>query len=404
MNLTISIQIQDVMGHVENFNNLKALEKFLNHEKTFWVNKTSELRQHSYFMQNHTLNQVYERLGILYSNIKNDEEALFNQNLTNLRNSDLKNFQSNWLWSGHGFVEAWIEAYKLNETTGHGFIEYIKTKQTSNITNYSYFKGYILAYEFEMQDESIITKRRISEKASYSTLRNRLDETTNKLVKEVDEFRTNFAQWHEETKKSQIEEFSHAQNSREGEFANNQIERTTEFEQTMSDFKANITELENTYHEKLRLEKPAQYWHKKASEYKTNGNKWARILAGILIGGFIFFGLSFLCWLNAKNIGLELNSLQGAVLFATIVTIYAIAIQATSKMVFSSYHLQRDAEEREQLAYVYLAITHEQKEIDAESRKIVLQALFSRADTGLLKDSSPTMPGGLTELIKSTKS
>jgi len=73
-------------------------------------------------------------------------------------------------------------------------------------------------------------------------------------------------------------------------------------------------------------------------------------------------------------------------------------------MVFSSYHLQRDAEEREQLAYVYLAITHEQKEIDAESRKIVLQALFSRADTGLLKDSSPTMPGGLAELIKSTKS
>lgn len=403
MNPVISIQIQDVMGHVENFDNLKALENFLNHEKIFWATKTSGVSQHPYFIQNNRLNEVYQRLGILYSNIEKADEAAFNQHLSALKSSDLRNFQAYWLWSGHSFVEAWIEAYKLNETTGHGFIEYIKTKQTQNVTNYSYFKGYMLAYEFEMQDESIITKRRISEKASYTTLRNRLDETTNNLVKEVDEFRTNFAQWHEETKKSQIEEFSHAQNSREGEFANNQIERTTEFEQTMSDFKANITELENTYHEKLRLEKPAQYWHKKASEYKTNGNKWARILAGILIGGFIFFGLSFLCWLNAKNIGLELNSLQGAVLFATIVTIYAIAIQATSKMVFSSYHLQRDAEEREQLAFVYLAITHEQKEIDAESRKIVLQALFSRADTGFLKDSSPTMPGGLAELIKSTK-
>lgn len=401
MNPTISIQIQDVMGHVEKFDNLKALEKFLDHEKTFWLTKTSDLKQHSYFNQRGTLNQVYQKLGVLYSAT---EETVFNQYIENLKNSDLRTFQSHWLWSGHSFVEAWIEAYKLNETTGQGFLEYIKTKQIQNINNYSYFKGYLLAYEFEMQDESIITKRRISEKASYATLRNRLDETTNKLVKEVDEFQTNFTQWHEETKKSQMEEFSHAQNSRQEEFSNNQLERNTEFEQTMSDFKTKTTELENTYHEKLRLEKPAQYWHKKASEYKTNGNKWARILAGILIGGFVFFSLFFLCWLNAKNIGLELNSLQGAVLFATIVTIYAIAIQATSKMVFSSYHLQRDAEEREQLAYVYLAITHEQKEIDAESRKIVLQALFSRADTGLLKDSSPTMPGGLTELIKSTKS
>jgi hypothetical protein len=404
MNPIISIQLQDVMGHVENFDNLKALEKFLDHEQKFWTDKTSGLRQHSYFNQNGYLENILQEIKTLHSKEIASNEDLFNQKLNSLIRFDISNFESYWLWSGHGLIPAWIESYKLNEDTGDAFFNYFKFKLIPTDLNHDSFKGLILAYEFEMQDESIITKRRISEKASYSILRNRLDETTNKLVKEVDEFQTNFTQWHEETQKSQMEEFSRAQNSRKGEFANNQLERNTEFEQTMSDFKTKITELENTYHEKLRLEKPAQYWHKKAIEYKTNGNKWARILAGILIGGFIFFGLSFLFWLNAKNIGLELNSLQGAILFATIVTIYAIAIQATSKMVFSSYHLQRDAEEREQLAYVYLAITHEQKEIDAESRKIVLQALFSRADTGLLKDSSPTMPGGLAELIKSTKS
>lgn len=392
MNPVISIQIQDVMGHIENFNNLKALEKFLDHEKTFWTTKIDDLKNHTYATHSGFLNQPLQIINEIETNHQIWKEVQINQKITMLQNT-LANFQTAWLWSGHVFVEAWIEAYKTNELTGQSFLQYLQTKQISNIQQYHHFKGYMLAYEFEMQDESIITKRRISEKASYSTLRNRLDETTNKLVKEVDEFQTHFTQWYEETKKAQIEAF-----------VNNQTAREASFEQTMSDFKTNITELENTYHEKLRLEKPAQYWHKKASEYKTNGNKWATILAGILIVGFIFFGLSFLCWLNAKNIGLELNSLQGAVLFATIVTIYAIAIQATSKMVFSSYHLQRDAEEREQLAYVYLAITHEQKEIDAESRKIVLQALFSRADTGLLKDSSPTMPGGLAELIKSTKS
>ncbi len=71
-------------------------------------------------------------------------------------------------------------------------------------------------------------------------------------------------------------------------------------------------------------------------------------------------------------------------------------------MVFSSFHLQRDAEEREQLTHVYLALTHEKDELDVEARNIILQALFSRADTGLLGgDSGPTMPG-INEMLKAT--
>ena len=63
-----------------------------------------------------------------------------------------------------------------------------------------------------------------------------------------------------------------------------------------------------------------------------------------------------------------------------------------SKMTFSSFHLMRDAQEREQLTYLYLALTHE-SEIDKSSRDIVLQSLFSRSETGLLvKENGPTMP------------
>lgn len=60
---------------------------------------------------------------------------------------------------------------------------------------------------------------------------------------------------------------------------------------------------------------------------------------------------------------------------------------------FSNFHLARDAEEREKLTYMYLALISN-GEFNEEERKIVLQSLFSRSDTGLLKeDSSPTMPG-----------
>ena len=69
-------------------------------------------------------------------------------------------------------------------------------------------------------------------------------------------------------------------------------------------------------------------------------------------------------------------------------------------MTFSSYHLQRDAEEREQLTHLYLSLINEGADLDTDSRSIVLQSLFSRVDSGLISgDSSPTMPG-LPEIVQ----
>jgi hypothetical protein len=63
----------------------------------------------------------------------------------------------------------------------------------------------------------------------------------------------------------------------------------------------------------------------------------------------------------------------------------------------------RDSEEREQLTYLYLSLKN-QSAVDDNSKDIILQALFSRTETGLLaQEHGPTMPG--IELIKTvTKS
>ena len=68
-------------------------------------------------------------------------------------------------------------------------------------------------------------------------------------------------------------------------------------------------------------------------------------------------------------------------------------------MTFSTFHLVRDAEEREQLTFVFLAMQKE-KAIDPTERHLIMQSLFSRADTGLLKDEgSPTMPGNIFDKV-----
>ena len=64
---------------------------------------------------------------------------------------------------------------------------------------------------------------------------------------------------------------------------------------------------------------------------------------------------------------------------------------------FSSFHLARDSDERHTLTYFYLSLLKdENNELDKEEKQLIMQSLFSRADTGLLKeDSSPTMPNDI---------
>ena len=123
-----------------------------------------------------------------------------------------------------------------------------------------------------------------------------------------------------------------------------------------------------------------------------------------LVLGVGIFGYSLINWVQgqAVPIPVEIDTIQGIVIFGTFIAIYAYLAKLLSRLTFSAFHLMRDAEEREQLTHVYLSLINE-KSIDEKSRDIVLQALFSRAETGLLTgESGPTIPPnirGLRETI-----
>ena len=86
-------------------------------------------------------------------------------------------------------------------------------------------------------------------------------------------------------------------------------------------------------------------------------------------------------------------AIKGVILFGTVISFMAYLIKTFSKMTFSSFHLMRDAEERERLTMGYLALIKEGAVTEKE-RELILEALFSRSETGLIKhESGPTMPG-----------
>lgn len=401
MNRQINLNISDATGKRWDFDNIETLVKFIENEVQFW-NKAKEGIKEPHQYLTHNNNQLKNTISTIQQFQANEnswDDNRFRQEQQALQRNTLSNFGTYWIWSKHDYIPAWIEACKVSKNTGVAFLQAIKDNQANQQNNYDSLKGYILAYEFQMQGKSELTQRKISEEKSFEGLRDRLDTKTNELIAHVDEFEQNIDSWQSKT----IDYTKKAKRVNTKLLHRTQKKRTKEFNDYMASAKSQIEELENTYQEKLRLEKPAAYWNTKASEYKTQGNKWAKILAWILGIGFFVFGTFFIMWIKSIEIGLTLNSMQGAVIFATVIAIYAYLVRSITKMVFSSFHLQRDAEEREQLTHVYLALSNENGAIDEDSRKIVLQALFSRADSGLLhKDSSPTMPGMITDFVKMT--
>ncbi|MGH2306323.1 DUF6161 domain-containing protein [Aliarcobacter sp. ERUVET-8] len=392
MNQIINIILFDNSGKNFTFDNIKTFKNFLMQERKFWEDKKESINQpHIFFNQNNLLEQIINTIDS-WGDITSLTDIEIGNKISSLQTNSLR---GSWLWSGHPYIEIFIEASKISSDTATGFIEATLRNNADRVNNYAYLKGYILAYEFQMQGKSELTKRQISEEKSYEGLRNKLESETTNIISKVNGLENNINELKDKAKQYLI-------NEKKLYFKSNKKNKQS-FNTFMNECKTEIKDLEKTYHEKLRLEKPASYWNKKALTYRNQGILWSGVLGILLLIGLLEFSSFFTDWLKADSKSLKLNSLQGAVLFITIVTIYAISIKTISKLVFSSFHLQRDAEEREQLTHVYLSLINENGAIDEESRKIVLQALFSRADSGLLhKDSNPTMPG-ITELAKATR-
>lgn len=159
-------------------------------------------------------------------------------------------------------------------------------------------------------------------------------------------------------------------------------------------------ELEKVYREKLRLEAPAQYWDSMAGDYKKRGDKWLRWCIGVAVALVLILLTCFFTMSMAKTADMSwFGIIRNYVILTATVGIGVYMLRLFVRMCMSCYHQARDAEERSKLASFYLALIEKGAVTDKE-RALVINSLFSRADTGLLKgDSTPVMSQNVTELV-----
>lgn len=267
-----------------------------------------------------------------------------------------------------------------------------------NLKNRDEFVGAMMSYEFLLKDHTEIVQRRDKEKSSISRLRNDLRSQVSEMEAQVGEHLKNSVQKYS----AYVAEMDTFKEEKQKLFDDWFTKSKAGFKAFDTDAAKKIQDLEKTYEEKLRLEKPAEYWHLRAAKLKKEGWKSIYWLIGLV--AFACLTLYLLLWLTPEGMLLSFKTNQSgaikwSVIYITFLSFLAFGIRALNKVAFSSFHLARDAEEREQLTYVYLSLI-KGSAVNEKEKNLIIQSLFSRADTGLLKeDSSPTMPNDIAGKI-----
>ena len=176
------------------------------------------------------------------------------------------------------------------------------------------------------------------------------------------------------------------------------------FEDSHHQWEEKVQALETAYSEKLRLERPARYWQVLVEILRVPRLRWSSVSALVVVAlSSMAYHLVYSppALLNDKEF--TLGGFKGAVILTAGLSVVIYLLNLFVRLATSSFHLASDARERLQLTHVFLALLKE-KGMEEKDRQIVLSALFSRSDTGLLKyDASPSMPTPLGTILDSFK-
>ena len=393
-NRSVDIQFYDCAKNEFSFTQLSDLHEFLTQEMAYWksaneaiVSAGQDAEDKIHFHNNMSI--AITNLEKLMDESDDLTEDQFADRIRIFIHNNLREFSGGWLWSKSPISIPYVECNKAHgKNAATNFLYLILQGRTyHDLQIKDSLIGAISAYEYLMQGSEIVSRTR-SERISLGKLRSELVAKKQELISELGEIRSSHIEWDNDTRLtvSKIQRISKKLAARQRKLQDSAFRVMTE------NWNNKVKNLEHSYTEKLKLSKPAEYWEKSAKKYAHHGYWWIAALTLSLTAGILLFYLLFTSWLQGVELAIELQSFQGILLFGTGVAVYAYFVRVLSKLVFSSFHLMRDAEEREQLTYLYLALSKE-TDVDVASRQIVLQALFSRSETGLLaQEHGPTMP------------
>lgn len=381
--------------HQRRFATLRALSDYVNSEIAYWDNVDDEIKS-GYAS---VLTDITTMTGL-----PSDSE-LVPKTIETIKNK-LRNFSY--------FGSPDIRCCVSSETMLGQYLQTLRAQFGNNYNGYRNERWYILRgiyenthahmtqftpYAFENMVKGVILKWSdfLLGKQAIASQESLFGKLQSRLAGQdaaIDQQRTAFDEILESSNKqilNQADRFEVQFNEQEQKYKTQFATIHSEAEDLKAAYKARITDLENVYTKKLELEAPAQYWMKMATV-----NFWKGIVYGILdIIAIVALALMAYTLLangdvlpifNASLEGFNLGLLRASLMLLVFTSAWAYVIHVLTRLAISSLHLARDYNERFQLTRVYLALLKDDALKDDQNlRQIVMQSIFCRSDTGLLK-------------------
>lgn len=192
------------------------------------------------------------------------------------------------------------------------------------------------------------------------------------------------------------------------EYMNDEKESFNEWKKLIEEEKSNIVDdynkflvecntrienLENLYNKKLKVEKPAKFMEEKSKKYFWSSVGWAisTVILAIVLISILGVVVSPKIDVGKKIIEISLFNKQipvyESIILLSIVCLIIYILRIFIKLTISSKHLSEEYKQKYILTYFYLSLISDGK-IDPNLSNAILSTLFTKADTGLIKNDN----------------
>lgn len=413
----ISVNINDTFGDSINFTSLSDLIKKCKIEGKYWDGEIEKLKKSGVAICGHI--SAGRKMSVLASQLASLDVGSIKDVNMDVNFFVENNAITDFIWKSNKATKAILEINeKMGAKEAQAFIDLLKGGSGGVVNSKKLFEVYLYSviHDGNFDFGRIVKSFRSSAIEAINDLHLVVEDgriEAKSLLNDLDEWKESSRNsWNDflykvnEDKNIVFESVKNEYNLLKNEVDMNfDVEKSnlslfvSNSTKEIENYKKKIGELEDLYRQQLKLKKPVEYWSARASRLKKQG--LVALLASSVVAvssGFLFYFI-FSDWLAGVPQKVSTSTIQGGIIFACLAATIAYLLKIFSKLIFSSFHLMRDAEEREQLTYLYLALINESA-VSKDESAIVLQSLFSRSESGLLtNDSSPTLPT-ISEVIK----
>ena len=157
------------------------------------------------------------------------------------------------------------------------------------------------------------------------------------------------------------------------------------FAKAVEEGKTKLKEIGDAYNSFMVLQAPVTYWEGEQTRHQGLADKYG--MRSAVFGVVVMAAVAFTVWLvvgDETAIGkIPLWRIGALIAIVTgVIWIERILV----RMYLSHAHLATDAGERVAMAKTYLALVSDGKVTDDKDRRVILDALFRKATTGIVKD------------------